>query len=293
MNECQLETFLTISEYKSYSKAAEVLNVTQPTVTSRIKSLEEILQCSLFSRLGHEISLTEEGVLFTEYAKNILIYMNHAKEIKQMVKKPVIKVGFSPGYSYSFIIEILKAVKNTENTNAQIVDRYNSTNLNEMLRSGVLDLIFTRDILTDSQNIISEYLFDNPLVVVLPINHHLSQKHPLHIEDLHHETIFSYKRNSSLWKSIDQKLIRARDITRVDVENNEMLLNAVANDLGIGIIPELGIDSKYHSKILTKRIDELDQIQNKVYVHYRRNSQMEKLAKKIIYAVIQHKYSEE
>ncbi|AXI08123.1 LysR family transcriptional regulator [Oceanobacillus sp. 143] len=293
MNESQLETFLTVSEYKSYSKAADALNVTQPTVTSRIKSLEDILKCELFTRTGHEISLTEEGIIFTEYAKNILININHSKEIKNMVKAPVIKVGFSPGYSYSFIIELLKAVKSIGNIDVQIADGYDSVSLNEKVLLGEVDLVFTRDMLPNSPYITSEYLFDNNLVVVLPIDHQLCKKQPLTIEDLNGETILSYKRNSELWKSIDHKLISAHDITRIEVENNEMLLNAVANELGIGIIPELGIDKKYKSSIVIKKIKTLTNIQNKVYVQYRINSQIEKLAKKIIYSVINHKYSGE
>ncbi|RDW18893.1 LysR family transcriptional regulator [Oceanobacillus chungangensis] len=293
MNESQLETFLTVSECKSFSKAADVLNVTQPTVTSRIKSLEDILKCELFTRIGHEISLTEEGIIFTEYAKNILINMKHSKEIRNMIKTPVIKVGFSPGYSYSFIIELLKAVKSVGNIDVQVVDGYDSVSLNEKALLGEVDLVFTRDMLPNSPYITSEYLFDNHLVVVLPIDHHLCKKQTLAIEDLHGETILSYKRNSELWKSIDHQLISAGNITRIDVENNEMLLNAVANELGIGIIPELGIDKKYKSKIIIRDISALTSIPNKVYVQYRKNSQIEKLGKKLIYSVINHKYSGE
>ncbi|RDW20149.1 hypothetical protein CWR48_05425 [Oceanobacillus arenosus] len=293
MNESQLETFLTVSKYKSYSKAADALNVTQPTVTSRIKSLEDILKCELFTRIGHEISLTEEAIIFTEYAKNILINMKHSKEIKNMVKSPVIKVGFSPGYSYSFIIELLKAVKSIGNIDVQVVDGYDSVSLNEKVLLEEVDLVFTRDMLPNSPYITSEYLFDNNLVVVLPIDHRLCKKQPLAIEDLKGETILSYKRNSELWKSIDHKLISAHDVTRIDVENNEMLLNAVANELGIGIIPELGIDRKYKSTIVIKKIKALTNIQNKVFVQYRINSQIEMLAKRIIYSVINHRYSGE
>ena len=291
MNESQLETFLTVAESKSFSKAAEILGVTQPTVTSRIKTLENTLEFSLFTRDGHEISLTKEGGLFLEYAKNILVNIRHAKEIKNIVKSPEIKVGFSPGYAYSFIIETLKAVKALGNINVQIIDGFSSEMLYEKVVSGDLDLIFTREVSHENPNIESEYLFDNHLVVVLPTDHPLIEKHPLHIEDLSNETIFSYKRNSELWNMIDNQLIKAQNINRIDLENNEMLLNAVANGLGIGIIPELGVDQKYKKKICIASINELRKIPNKVYVRYRKHSYIEKLAKKIIYAVINHKYS--
>ncbi|MBP1971715.1 DNA-binding transcriptional LysR family regulator [Virgibacillus natechei] len=291
MNESQLQTFLTVAKYKSYSKAAVILNVTQPTITSRIKALEDILQCELFKRIGHEIFLTKEGNMFIDYANNILIYITHSKEITNMVKDPVIKVGFSPGYAYSFIIELLKTIKSTGDIDIQVIEGHDSVSLNERVLSGEIDLIFSRDVLSNNQNLISEYLFDNNLVLVLPANHHLCEKQTLQIDDLNGESIISYSRNSSLWKLIDEQLIRAQNITRIDVDNNEMLLKAVANEIGIGIIPELGIDTRYETEVEIREISNIYNIPNKVYVQYRKNPQIESLAKKIIYSIIQHKYS--
>ncbi|MFG6115684.1 LysR family transcriptional regulator [Halobacillus sp. MO56] len=292
MNECQLHTFLTVVQHRSYSKAAEVLNVTQPTVTSRIKALEEILQCQLFKRVGHEIFLTEEANLFIEYAKNILLYINHSKEIPNMVKAPIIKVGFSPGYSHSFIVELLKTIKSIGDIDVQVIEGYDSVSLNERALSGDVDLIFTRNALSNNPDIISEYLFDNNLVVVLPKEHPLCQRQTLHVKDLSGETIISYRRNSTLWNLIDKQLNGAQNITRMDVDNNEMLLNAVANEIGIGIIPKLGVDRRYEEEVEVREIDEIYSIPNEVYVQFRNNSRIESLAKKIIYSIINHKYTE-
>lgn len=292
MNESQLQTFLTVSKYKSYSKAAVVLNVTQPTITSRIKALEDILQCELFTRIGHEIFLTKEGNMFIDYANNILIYITHSKEITNMVKDPVVKVGFSPGYAYSFIIELLKTIQSIGDIDIQVIEGHDSVSLNERVLSGEIDLVFTRDVLSNNHDVISEYLFENNLVLVLPTNHHLCNKQSLHIEDLNDETIISYKRNSALWKTIDEQLIAAKNVTRIDVDNNEMLLKAVANKIGIGIIPELGIDTRYETEVEIREISNIYNIPNKVYVQYRKSSQIRNLAKKIIYSIIHHKYSE-
>lgn len=292
MNEVQLETFLTVVKYKSYSKAAVVLNVTQPTVTARIKALEDILQCEIFERDGHEIFLTKEGNMLIDYAKNILVTIAHSKEITNMVKEPIIKVGFSPGYSYSYIVELLKTIKSIDDMDIQVIEGHDSVILNEMILTGEVDLVFTRDSLPNTSDVISEYLFDNKLVLALPKNHHLCRKEAIHIEDLNKETIISFRRNTTLWKLVDEQLIGTKDLTRIDVHNNEMLLKAVGNEIGVGIIPELGIDARYETAVEFREINEIHDIPNQVYVHYRKTSQMENLAKKIIYSIIQHKYSE-
>src|SRR5699024_2571576 len=155
-------------KYRRYSKAAKVLNVTQPTITSRIKALENILGCNLFTRTGHELFLPEEGTIFMNYAKNISIYTNHSKAPVKRIKEPTRKVGLSPSYSYSFIVEVLKTIKLAGNVDIEVIEGHDSVSLNEMALAGEVDLIFTREALPASHDIISEYLFDNPLVVVIP-----------------------------------------------------------------------------------------------------------------------------
>src|SRR4051794_33842849 len=121
MDSCQLETFLAIIEYTNYSRAAEFLNVTQPTVTARIKNLEHELNCQLFDRQGKNISLTKEGEVFAEYATSIITYMAHSKEATLTSKKTSIKIGFPPGVSYSVISNLLYSVGSLDRLNMTII----------------------------------------------------------------------------------------------------------------------------------------------------------------------------
>lgn len=292
LNEYQLLTFLTIAELQSFSKAANYLNVTQPTVTSRMKVLEEIVDCELFQRIGHEVVLTSEGELFKAYAQKILLYMTQAKEISNMTKAPVIRVGFSPGYCYSFIVELLKTIKSMGNIDIQVIEGYDSVDLNERLLAGGVDLIFSRDLITENADIESEFLFHNELVLLLPSNHPLNQYESLQLQHLNQETVISFRRNSQLWKIIDEKLLSVKGLTRIDVDNNEMLLKAVANNIGIGIIPKLGFNHVDSVDITIRKVDAFLSIPNSVYAQYRKNPHITKLAKKITYAVIAHKYAQ-
>lgn len=67
-----LKYFLTIAREQSFSKAAQVLNVTQPTLSKQIKELEDEYHITLFDRTTRSLSLTEEGILFKEQAKQIM-----------------------------------------------------------------------------------------------------------------------------------------------------------------------------------------------------------------------------
>lgn len=67
-----LETFRKVAELKSFSKAAEDLFLTQPTISGHILSMEQSLSLRLFDRTGREVRLTKAGKVFLQYATKIL-----------------------------------------------------------------------------------------------------------------------------------------------------------------------------------------------------------------------------
>ena len=72
MNTVQLECFMAVAEYLNFSRAAEVLKITQPAVSHQITSLEDELGTKLFARTSKSVSLTHAGFMFMEDASGIL-----------------------------------------------------------------------------------------------------------------------------------------------------------------------------------------------------------------------------
>lgn len=92
MVDSKIETFLKVVEYRSYSKAALALNLTQPAVSQQIKRLEEYYACQLIEIRGHSVNLTPQGEALYHYAH--LQFANEEQLLSQMAKvKPVIQVG--------------------------------------------------------------------------------------------------------------------------------------------------------------------------------------------------------
>jgi LysR family transcriptional regulator, transcriptional activator of the cysJI operon len=75
----QLETFVAIARYKSYSKAAEHLFLTQPTLSSHIINLEKELKTTLINRSSKQISLTPAGTILYQYAVDLLALKSNAQ----------------------------------------------------------------------------------------------------------------------------------------------------------------------------------------------------------------------
>ena len=68
----QLETFVAVAKFKSFSKAADHLYLTQPTISSHISNLEKELNTILINRTNRKISLTKAGEILFEYAMNMV-----------------------------------------------------------------------------------------------------------------------------------------------------------------------------------------------------------------------------
>ena len=67
-----LRYFLTVSREQSFTRAAEKLNITQPTLSRQLAGLEDELGAKLFDRGGHSITLTNEGLLLKRRALEIV-----------------------------------------------------------------------------------------------------------------------------------------------------------------------------------------------------------------------------
>lgn len=79
----QLETFICVAENKSFTKAAELLYVTQPTVSNHVSNLEKELDTILFIRTRRSVNLTKSGMILYSHAQNIIsAYHNLSKDLK-------------------------------------------------------------------------------------------------------------------------------------------------------------------------------------------------------------------
>ena len=76
----QIEIFCTLIKLRSFSKAAEALYLTQPTVSGHIKNLEQELGVKLLDRLGKQVMPTATGDILFRYGQELLALREHAQE---------------------------------------------------------------------------------------------------------------------------------------------------------------------------------------------------------------------
>lgn len=139
----KLKTFVTVAELGSFSKASEVLYITQPAVTQQIKALEKTVGAKLFQRQGGRMVLTEEGKRIYEIAKLLLnSYEGLMEEIARIKKdlKDTLFLGLSATPS-EYIIPKIIAEFHKEFPSSKIkIFTGNSHDVEEGLVSGVLNV---------------------------------------------------------------------------------------------------------------------------------------------------------
>ena len=106
----KLKTFITVAKENSFSKAAKILFMTQPTISIQIKKLEEEYGTKLFERSGSIVKLTESGKVLYEHAEIILNHYQLAKNAVCNVSiniKGKITIGVSTVLGKYFLPKIL------------------------------------------------------------------------------------------------------------------------------------------------------------------------------------------
>lgn len=137
----QLKTFLAIADTGSFTRAAEEVNKTQSAVSMQMRRLEDALGRPLFARDGRGSKLSVEGERLVEYAQR-LVALND--EVVSVYTRPDvtghIAFGTADDYADLFLQEMLARFARTHPLVSIDVECISSTNLNERIRRGALDL---------------------------------------------------------------------------------------------------------------------------------------------------------
>ena len=144
MNLIQLKYFQTVSNFQSMTKAAEFLNITQPSLSLAIKELEKEFGVTLFSRHRHGMVLTDEGRELLALADGLIA---HAEEVERRMadlgdKRKVLRLGVPPMIGSLLITSIYdEFVANNPDIQLEICEAGRQELMN-MLSENRLDLVF-------------------------------------------------------------------------------------------------------------------------------------------------------
>ncbi len=236
-----LRFFCVTADLEHVTKAAEQLGVSQPFLTRIIGQLEKEIGTSLFDNIGRKIKLNSFGAVFYGLAKKALTeFDNISTEMDRMLDRhesTLTVLANSEGYSTDIAMEY-----NTEYPKNTLSISYASRkDIIDALISGTADFAICAPPIPDDQmrGIVTELVFHEYVVVLLPPGHPMLQKQTLTFLDLLGEPMVASLKGSGVRISLDQAFDKYNFHPPVACETNDPSLVAkmVLRGMGYAIMP--------------------------------------------------------
>lgn len=270
----QLRYFVTISDQLSYSKAAQKLHISQPSLSNAIKNLEREVGSPLLERSTRKIELTDAGKILYEKSILLLSQMNILKKEMEEVKL----TG-----SGELIIGMIESVKHWipkvihdyqgrfPTINIKLIEVLSGKAVKDSLRKYHTHLIITNQYIRE-EDFESFPLYDERLVLVMHRDHRLAEKESIHLKELEGEPFIISKVGFQTREDILTafKLEQAAPKIKFEIERFETALSLVRENLGITIIPEHYLSGPKDDLIVRKIIDS-KALERTVYLTFMKN----------------------
>jgi DNA-binding transcriptional LysR family regulator len=248
----QLRSFILVASLAGFSKAAEVLHLTQPAITHQIQNLEETLGELLMERRGRSLVLTPAGEVFYEYAKQIINLTETARETVHQFSSVRGRLTIGAGTTNT-IFRLPNILKSYHEAYPQVEIRIR--NGDSKLISGLvyenavdLGLVTTINV---NLNLETKPLFEDQILLIAPRDF---GKEQLTISELGFESLILFRSGSGFRRFLDEHFYEHGFIPKVtmEMESIEAIIQLVASGLGLAFLPEIAVIDSLKNNRLTR-----------------------------------------
>jgi len=281
-----LEVFLSVAKHLNYTRAGEELNLSQPSVSIRIKQLENELGMKLFEQLGKKVALTDAGLLLVPHARRVIAAIEDAKQALgelQGLERGSLRIGASTTPGMYLIPQII----------ARFKERYPKIEIHlgikdtKQVEEGVIrnefDFGFVGGHLVGDEVDVVAWITDQ-LVLVVGLKHPLAKKKSIKVADLRKEKFILRELGSATRSTIASHLQKSNLAvqTVMEMENPESVKKAVQSGLGIAFISKFAVETELKAKsLIAVRVRGLD-IRRELKIVYRKDKHLGRAAQTFI-----------
>lgn len=244
----KLKVFCTVAETKSFSKASEIIHLTQPAVSLQIQALEEVYETKLFDRTSSNVMLTPAGEILYKYAKEILtLFASVEKDIGEITG--LVKGSISIGASTTIGNYVLPSVISDFKRKSPKIKIHllvgNTKRIVEFLNAGNIDLGIVEGEAT-KYKIKTEKLLSDELALIVSTNHPWAKKKEVSIVDILKEP-FIFREEGSGTRQVIEKYLSKRGISPQKMKigtilgSTEAIKEAVENGTGLSIVSKWAV----------------------------------------------------
>lgn len=282
-----LEIFNTVAKYTSFKKASEILHISQPALSIQVKKLESQTGVKLFDKIGNKIYLSEAGSLLYSYTQKIFAIveeMEHNISNHSQVVGGTINLGASntPGaYFLPRIIGEMKKRYPAVTINLHIADTSEITNL---IENGTLDVAVNGGSCHYNDNIYSEKLFDDRLVIVASPENLLSSLYEVSLEELGEANFIVHNSTSQLFTCYRNfiDVYNLPENISMHFGSIDAIKYALYANLGVSIMPYYAVKFEIQMGLLKELKINCDKIAYPYSLIYNKNKYLTLTTKKFI-----------
>ncbi|WP_299238929.1 LysR family transcriptional regulator [Sulfurihydrogenibium sp.] len=252
----KLRIFKAVADLKSFSKAAHMLFLSQPTVTLQIKKIENYLGMTLFRRHKSNLELTEEGKVLYQFASKIIEdYMNMEENLKNVKKTSVLYIGCSSTIGDYLLPKIITKFL-SENPEVSIKIFIGNS---KEVEDGVLSKIFNIGLVED--NIISNKLdvsefYEDEIILIASKNNSISEYLKTQNELKNYKFIF--RELGSGTRNIVEQSLKIKITPSMEVSSSKAIAKIVQNSDYLAFVSKLVAEDLINDGYLKKiEVDDL------------------------------------
>lgn len=245
MNLRDLRYLVAVAEYRHFGRAAEACFVSQPTLSTQLKKLEETLGVVLFERSNRRVMLTPEGEQVVQQTQRILVELNALTALSEQLRDPMggdLRIGIIPTIAPYLLPKVLAPLRKAfPNLKIQLTEGQ-TANITRMLKHGDLDATLLALPLGE-ENVEEVALLDEDFVLAVPADHPKAQLAEVDPSDLEGEEVLLLEdghcfRDQALEVCQAHRGIESKSYSATSLETLRQL---VAAGVGVTLIPQLAV----------------------------------------------------
>ncbi len=244
MNLRDLGYIVAVADLKNFSRAAEQSSISQPTLSTQIKKVEDYLGVQIFVREKNTVSITELGEEIIQVARRTLDDVRHIREIAAHGKNPYsgkLSLGAFPSVASYALPEYVFKIKQHFSDLKMLVVEEKTESLISLLLSMKLDVALLA--LPVTHELLEwQPLFEDPFTLAVPANHPLAKLDTVDLNDLHQENLLLLEEGHCLRDQSLQLCSPSRFIENdFRASSLETLRFMVKNGVGVTLMPSVAI----------------------------------------------------
>ncbi len=255
MNLSHLRYFVRLAETRHYTKAAEQLYISQPSLSHAISQLEHELGVPLFEKNGRNVALTQYGEEFLEQVRQSLEILDESVDYLHHIAagNGVVRLGLLRTLGIEYVPTLAASFKR-QNVGKNIDFTFFTgvtSDIMYKLQQHELDIVL-------SSKAPEVFKFDSvpvkkqDLVLIVPPNHRLAAQHTAELAQVLDEPFIQYAHGSGLRHVINDMFaqINASPKVAYEIQEDQVIAGLVAQGFGVSIVPYMEMLLRLNVKIL-------------------------------------------